>query len=158
MPCLTLGAAEHCSRSWIEYIGRGKAGGENRLCGANGIASGFAALYPTYGLIARDWMPEIQANAEILQELHNLLTRCDPAVSISVTRKTLRTILQRFRMGAIREDEITAWAELMESLDQVNYEAGHEALIAEIVFRIASPEINEPLDWDLSRRLEQLLL
>ena len=72
---------------------------------------------------------------------------------IIVSRRTLRTALQRFLANDLASDDLVAWANAIEAHDQVRYESGFEKLIADVVFRIASPEIREPLNSRSCRRL-----
>lgn len=98
-------------------------------------------------------MLELDARANLREEFERLLLHSTIENPIIVSRRTLRTALQRILANELDSDDLVAWANSIESHDQVRYEPGFEKLIADIVFRIASPEINEPLDSESYRRL-----
>ena len=98
-------------------------------------------------------MPELRANKNLRDEFQQLLLRCSPGDPIVVSRRTLRAALRRFVENEIDVGDLVVWANLIEAHDQVQYEPGFQKLIADVVFCIASPEINEPLNAEMCHRL-----
>jgi hypothetical protein len=96
---------------------------------------------------------ELQADRNLREEIEQLLSRHTVENPIIVSRQTIRIALQRFLENEYDVGELVEWANLIEAYDQVQYESGFEQLIADVLFSIASPEINEPLTADSCRRL-----
>jgi hypothetical protein len=61
-------------------------------------------------------------------------------------RVHLKDILSKFINGKISNEEISDWADLVEARDDIGYEISYEDLIKEIIFNLANPEINYPLN------------
>lgn len=93
-------------------------------------------------------MPELTATKNLREEFEQLLPFCSVSNPMIISRQTLRTALQRFLADEIDPTDFVAWANLIELHDEVQYERGFEKLIADVVFCIASPEINGPLNSD----------
>jgi hypothetical protein len=98
-------------------------------------------------------MTEIEAKADLRHELEQLLAQGLHTSGITVSRRTLRTLLERFLSGEIDRQQLTSWANSIEACDQVQYERPFEKLIADIVFEISSPEIHQAMDKRECRRL-----
>ena len=96
---------------------------------------------------------EVEASGDLLEEFRQLLSRNGAVGELVVSRKTLRNALRRFVDGDIEAAELVEWASLIEAYDQIVYEPGFERIVAAFVFRFATPEINDPLDRDLGRRM-----
>jgi hypothetical protein len=102
-------------------------------------------------------MPMLLVDKNIRDELEQLLQRDAVDNPIIVSRSTLRVALERFLENEVVVDDLVSWANLIEAYDQVQYEVGFEKLIADVLFSIASPEINGPLNRGTCRRfLSQL--
>jgi hypothetical protein len=95
---------------------------------------------------------DLKAIGDLHEELGDLLLRAKQDNPVIVSRQTLRTALTRFVAGEIDRNDLVAWANLIEAHDLVRYELGLETSIADVVFCIASPEINGPLNADLCRQ------
>lgn len=69
----------------------------------------------------------------------------------------LKNVLGKFLIGNVTNQEISAWADLVEGRDDIGYEVSYEKLIKEIIFNLANPEINYPLNSNEAKKyLEQL--
>lgn len=90
-------------------------------------------------------MPELTASQNLIEELERLLL-ASSAEPVVVSRQTLRTALQRFLADELEVSDLVRWANSLEAYDQVRYELGFEKQIADIVFRIATPEITASLN------------
>lgn len=102
-------------------------------------------------------MSELQASGDLLVELERLLSH-GAGTPIIVSRHTLRTALSRFLANEIDLADLTNWAGALELEDQARYEPGFEKLIASILFCLATPEINEPVNSDVARNLLRQLI
>jgi hypothetical protein len=91
-------------------------------------------------------MLELRTTANLREELEQLLQRATLENPIIVSRRTLRTALQRLSTNDLVSDDLMIRANAIEAHDQVQYEPGFEELIADVVFGITSREINGPLD------------
>jgi hypothetical protein len=99
-------------------------------------------------------MHEVTARAELLEELRQLLSEHPGIRQLLVSRRTVYNALSRFVAGRVDAPELVEWASLVElQNDEIAYEAGAEQFIADIIFRVATPEINGPIDRDLCREL-----
>jgi hypothetical protein len=63
------------------------------------------------------------------------------------------SILQRCLEGEIPEADVTAWAELVEGRPSIDYESGKEEELADALFELSTPEINEPVTLEKCWRL-----
>ena len=91
-------------------------------------------------------MLELKATSNLREELDKLLltqTRDDPII---VSRETLIVALKRFLTGELKQSDLVTWATSLEIHDSVQYEPKSKKLIADVIFYIASPEINGHLD------------
>ena len=75
-----------------------------------------------------------------------------------LTRNALVAMLQKAIGGEIDWADLTDWAGIVELDDRMAYETGLEKAIAEVIFNLATPEINRPLDAAVCRSLLQELL
>jgi hypothetical protein len=90
-------------------------------------------------------MVTISASDNLIAELRGKLSLVHGGDRLLLSRKTVALAINRFLGGEINEEELVAWANLLETEDRVCYEPGHEKTIADVVFQVASPEINAPL-------------
>lgn len=91
-------------------------------------------------------MLELTATQNLYEELERLLLSATVANPIVISRQTLRTAVQRFLANEFGLSDLMAWANRLEGHDHVQYEPGFEKLIANVVFQIATPEINRSLN------------
>lgn len=61
--------------------------------------------------------------------------------------------LEHYARGAFSEEWIQEWAEVLEMNEHVDYERGVEDVIADVLFRLSSPEINGALNQAVVREL-----
>ena len=88
----------------------------------------------------------LRADADLNDELGKLLAHHTVENPIMISRRTLTTALERLLANELRFSDLTDWASLFEASDKVQYESGFEQLVADVVFALASPEINGPLN------------
>jgi hypothetical protein len=103
-------------------------------------------------------MSDLTATANLLHELEGLIAAGSPADGrVTVTRGALRKALERFIAGEVTAHELVSWASLLEAHDRIEYEQGFEKVIADVLFSVASPQINEPLSATSCYRLVEQL-
>ena len=90
-------------------------------------------------------------------ELVQLLAHQSADRPLILTRNALVEMLQKAVGGEIDWADLTDWARFVERDDRVAYETGFEKAIAEVIFNLATPEINRPLDEAVCRSLLQEL-
>jgi hypothetical protein len=102
---------------------------------------------------------ELTAIEGLLDELQDVLSKNPGIEEALVSRRTLRNALTSFLDGKIDPAELVEWASVVEQHnDEIVYEAGFQQLIATLVYRLSTPEINEPIDKDLCRQMIAELL
>ncbi len=109
--------------------------------------------------------------AEILQELvrfnspTQLLKRelasfgwdWDGEPLLIITKEDVLRVMDRFLSGEISAEQLQEWAENLELREDVEFHERERELVDPIFFRIATPEINEPLTPDSVRRMKSEL-
>jgi hypothetical protein len=105
--------------------------------------------------------------AEILQELARFETPTEPLLQelrafgwdwsgaplLVLTKADLLRVIDRFLAGQISAAQLQQWAENLELREDVAFDERDAELLDDIFFRIATPEINEPLTHDVVRRM-----
>jgi len=78
----------------------------------------------------------------------------DSKVALAVlSRRGAVAILDRFLEQMVSVDDVHAWADAIESRDDVGFEPGFEEVLKDLLSDLASPELSEPLshkkalDW-----------
>jgi hypothetical protein len=61
--------------------------------------------------------------------------------------------LSMYENNTISSEQLREWADILEMNDYVRYEYGVEEVVADLLFRISTPEINEPITRDFARKL-----
>ena len=70
-----------------------------------------------------------------------------------LSRRGAVAILDRFLEQMVSVDDVHAWADAIESRDDVGFEPGFEEVLKDLLSDLASPELSEPLshkkalDW-----------
>jgi len=105
--------------------------------------------------------------AEILQELARFETPSEPlrrelrtfrwdwrdAPLLVLTRGDFLRVIDRFLAGKISAPQLQEWAENLEVREDVAVEQCCSDLLDDIFFRIATPEVNEPLTREGVQRM-----
>jgi len=102
---------------------------------------------PTDGLRAFRALAAWQGPLEVIR------TRVEGQDDICATVLTtgdVHAVLQRFLRREL-DAPISAWARLILMTDGVEYEAAHQEAIADVIFRLATPEIEGDLSDDQAR-------
>lgn len=81
-----------------------------------------------------------------------LRMRCkDPICTLTLA--DVKNALDRFLNFQLPEDELVYWADSLELNPCVLYDPGFEEIIANLLFRISSPEINGAITLDEMRQI-----
>lgn len=75
------------------------------------------------------------------------------SVAVLLTLDDIDRALRRFEEGVLSGDQLQRWAEVLEMNDRVRYEPGFDEAISDILFRLATPEINDPIDQAVVEQL-----
>jgi hypothetical protein len=109
--------------------------------------------------------------AEILQELARFETPTEPllrelrsfgwdwpdAPLLVLKKQDLLRIIDRFLVSQISAAQLQEWAENLEVREDVAFDEADAELLDGVFFRIATPEINEPLTPEVVRRMRDEL-
>lgn len=107
--------------------------------------------------------------AEILQELARFETPTEPlmvelrslgwdwseAPLLVLTKPDFLRIIDRFLEGQIRTSQLQEWAENLEVREDVAFDEKNKELLDDLLFRIATPEVNESLTRDVVQRMKE---
>ena len=110
--------------------------------------------------------------AEILQELVRFEKPTDPLMRelralgrdwdgeplLVLKKEHLLQIIDRFLAREISGEQLQEWAENLEVREDVGFDQKEEELLDSVFFRIATPEINDPLTPDVVRQMRNELL
>lgn len=114
---------------------------------------------------------EMNRRAEILQELVRFEKPTEPllrelgsfgwdwseAPLLVLKKEDLVRVVDRFLAGEIDAAQLQQWAENLEVREDVAFDEPEEALIDDVFFRLATPEINEPLTRQSVQRMKDEL-
>jgi hypothetical protein len=99
-------------------------------------------------------MTELVANDRPLLEIQDTLSKKPATGAVLVSRRTLHNALSSYLDRKIGAAELIGWANLVEQHgDEIAYESGFQKLIATCIFRLSTPEINQPVDEKLCQEL-----
>jgi len=74
-----------------------------------------------------------------------------------LTREDVIDIFERYVDGKLTSDQIVDWANFLEGREDCGYEPSAENLLNEIIFLLANPDINYPVNAELINRLKSNL-
>lgn len=82
----------------------------------------------------------------------------DPdAESVTVAAADVRTLLQRYVAGALSQDDLTRWAEIIEGRDDIALDPVHQEALGMVVFTLANPDINTRMTPEAAKALIEWL-
>jgi hypothetical protein len=88
---------------------------------------------------------------EFLREVQKM--PADDDVTALVRSSDIDAALKLYLNGVITEKQLREWSDVLEMCDYVDYESGEEEAVADVLFRLSTPEIHEPINHDLARHL-----
>ena len=65
---------------------------------------------------------------------------------VTLRRSHVITVLNKLVLGEWSPDEVEQWADLLEGRDDVGLEPGHEDVLKQVIFDLANPALQGPLD------------
>ena len=65
---------------------------------------------------------------------------------VDLTKKHLVIALQRYIRGELSDSDIESWANQIEGREDVQFEAGSEQEIENVLYELANPALTQPLD------------
>jgi len=90
------------------------------------------------------------------EQLQNLYEQRPATVAVLRLEDVYRA-LGRYEEGLLSGEQLQDWSEFLEMNDYVEYERGREEIIADVLFRLSSPEINEPISSAVATRMRASL-
>ena len=69
---------------------------------------------------------------------------------VILTSNILQMLLRKYILGEINASELQYWAEFVELRDDIGYEEKNEDVLREVIFELATPEINRVLSLSLA--------
>lgn len=94
--------------------------------------------------------------ADLKAEIALLSWDADPVITL--TRRDIAKLLERFTSGEIGTAEVEEWANLVECREDIRYEPGHENVVLETVHDLVNPELSGPLAAIAPHALSRLRL
>ena len=89
---------------------------------------------------------EFQVPTEpIMEELSSLGWDWDGEPLLVITGDHFQAVFSRFLGGEIDAEQLEKWAGNLESREDIGFDSHQEESLKDLLFRIANPEINEPL-------------
>jgi hypothetical protein len=99
-------------------------------------------------------MIELVANDRLLDELQYVLSKNPGIERILVSRRTVQNALTGFLEDKVDVTELVEWANLVGlHNDEIAYESGFQQFIATFIFRLSTPEINEPIGKNICQTM-----
>jgi hypothetical protein len=113
----------------------------------------------------------VNRRAEVLQELVRYEKPTEPlmrelksfgwdwsdAPLLVLKKEDLLKIINRFLSGEISATQLQEWAENLEVREDIAFDEKESELIDDVFFRLATPEINEPLTSESVQRMKDEL-
>lgn len=76
---------------------------------------------------------------------------------VTLTRRDVASVLDRFCRGSLSAADVELWANLLEGRDDVEYELGAEDQVAEAIDTLANPALNGELSVEAADVLARTL-
>jgi len=90
---------------------------------------------------------------EIIESLRRFSWDSDKDLVI-LKIEDLAAILDRFLAGDLSDSEVEAWANAIESREDIGFDEVGEDLIRDVIDRLANPELSGPLTDEFARRIQ----
>jgi hypothetical protein len=89
---------------------------------------------------------EFKTSSEpLIQELRSFGWGWDGEPLLIITREPILSVIERCLKGELSNAQLQEWAENLEVREDVAFDPRYQVELDDICFRIANPEINEPL-------------
>jgi hypothetical protein len=80
-----------------------------------------------------------------------------PATAVVVSLVDVDRALRLYEEGHLSGEQLQEWADILEMNDHVEYERDAEEAVANLLFSLSSPEINEPITRAVVQRMRASL-
>ena len=94
----------------------------------------------------------------LMRELSSFGWDWDGAPLVTLKKEDLLRIIDRFLATEITAAQLQEWAENLEVRDDVAFDEQEKERIDDVFFRLATPEINEPLTPESVRKMKTELI
>ena len=91
----------------------------------------------------------------VIEELNFYGHACERTLA-QVTKSHIFAVLKYLNEGMLNASDVTAWASRLEGREDLGFEFGEEGAVREVIFWLANPDINSPVDAALCHRIENL--
>lgn len=91
----------------------------------------------------------------VIEELECYGHSCERTLGL-VTKSHVFSILKKMQSGELTPEDVTSWARRLEGRADLTFEFGEEGAVREVIFWLANPEINWPVDECLCDRIATL--
>ncbi|WP_328647404.1 hypothetical protein OHS58_05810 [Amycolatopsis sp. NBC_00348] len=71
---------------------------------------------------------------------------------VTLTPAHVTAFLRGYLSGALTENDVEVWAEALAGRDDVGLLEGYGNLLKQVLFELSTPEINEPIGFEMARR------
>lgn len=88
----------------------------------------------------------------VIEELESYGHACEQALA-HVTKSHIFSIMNMLESGTLSAADVTVWARRLEGRKDIAFEFGEEGAVREVVFWLANPEINWPVDACLCQKI-----
>jgi hypothetical protein len=78
-------------------------------------------------------------------------------VLVVLRRADAVRVLRMYLQARVSGEHCVAWANAIESRDDIGFERAHSELLKQFIFELANPELSEPLSHDTAHRWLRLL-
>jgi len=109
--------------------------------------------------------PGPRQRREVLADLIGLRSSLDTAIAavrelpwdsdvelVQLARTNVEDLLHRYLRGELSAADLEAWANAVESREDIGLEHGHEELLGAFLFETANPLLAEPISHSYARR------
>jgi hypothetical protein len=93
--------------------------------------------------------------SELDAQLKLMSFDCEPLVTLTASH--IKEILGRFTNGAISDDHVEQWAEIIEVRDDIAFDPDSEAKVKQVIHELANPILFGRLDHYRAQSLIRLL-
>jgi len=76
---------------------------------------------------------------------------------VELARRHLSAVLRLYLEAALLAKDVEVWANLIETREDVCFEAGYEQQIEEVLYELANPTLTQPLDQGRASTLLETL-
>jgi hypothetical protein len=76
---------------------------------------------------------------------------------VCIHRDDVIAVIDRFISGKLTAEQVTDWADQVEVRDDLKLEANHREILRDAIFRLANPNLSDPVTLDAVRAIRSKL-